>query len=384
MRLVGAKEILSHQDAVAGHRPCPAAAANFGIFTRAAAAFQDGLTQDLKLRRVTPDRGESAFPDRTHLLFHIGAGRDAAIRGDAAIPRTGKAAAGFIAMRRGNGPIRVEFPSHALEMGRAFGPDHDLRFIPRRLRHPAHDPVIGFGRNVRHLLAAPRADQKEYVQHEGADVTRVTDHVLQLVGVVVGDGEMNLEAQIVAATGVYRRLGPDPGTRQAAEIVMKRRIQGIEADAGALQPRFLQSHHPPIVKRQAVGPENGHQAETGRMGDQFREVGPQQRFAAGEDDHGLVTEPGDIVQQFLDFRRRQFVAVIALARPGIQIAVRAVQIATARQVEGDEERRCEGVLHGIVLQDPSAVTCRTGREHFRNERLPCLPRTRKPCRWPRR
>ena len=142
-------------------------------------------------------------------------------------------------MRRRDRPIGIKLPCHALEVGRAFGPDHDLRLLARRSRQPAHNLLVRLSRDICDLLAPPGADQKEYIQDKGAHVFREGYHIVKLMRGIVGHREMDLKAQIIAATGIEGRHGLLPTTRQATEGVMVRRFERIQADPNTLKARRL-------------------------------------------------------------------------------------------------------------------------------------------------
>ena len=55
----------------------------------------------------------------------------------------------------------------------------------------------------------------------------------------------------------------------------------------------------------------------------------------------------DIVEQALDLRRAQLTAIITLPPASIEIAVGAVQIAPARQVQGDQKWRLGCINHSV-------------------------------------
>ena len=77
------------------------------------------------------------------------------------------------------------------------------------------------------VTCSPRPVQtrKNTFSHGRADRAREGDHVVQLVGVVVGDREMELEHETQAATGIEPGHGLVPGAGNAAEAVVIGRIE---------------------------------------------------------------------------------------------------------------------------------------------------------------
>ncbi len=266
---------------------------------------------------------------------------------DPAIARAGEAAAGLVAVGQGHRQRRVHLQRHALEVRRAAGAHQELLLVPRRLGQPAQYPLVDLTRDVAQPLAAPGADQEENVEHRCPDRAGKADHVVELVRVVVGHRKVELEHQPGAPAGIDAGERLRPGTRQSTKVVVMRRVEGIEADADGANAGVLEQGDPTVVEQGAVGPDHDHQPVARGVPGKLMDVGPEQRLATGEDDHRLLTERRDLVEQAPDLDGAQLGRTTGAPRAGIEIAMGAAQITPLSEVERDQKQGLSRARHRL-------------------------------------
>jgi hypothetical protein len=109
--------------------------------------------------------------------------------------------------------------------------------------------------------------------------------------------------------------------------------------------RLLEGGDARVVQQGPVGADHDHEAVAGGVARQGENIRAQQRLAASQHHHGLVAEGGDLVDQRGDLFGVEFIRSAAAACAGVQIAVRALQVATARQIERDQKGRFGRLSH---------------------------------------
>jgi len=154
-------------------------------------------------------------------------------------------------------------------------------------------------------------------------------------GVVLRHGEAHadLQAEVAAEADAVQRFLE--GALHAAELVV-RLANAVEADADVVKVSLRDTADVGFVDQRAVGGETDVEAQAlGPLRD-VEDVRPQQRLAAGENQHRHA-EALEVVHHGIDLLRAQFAGEVLVG--GDRVAVLAGEVAAADQVPDDDRPR---------------------------------------------
>ena len=188
------------------------------------------------------------------------------------------------------------------------------------------DQFILLGLDPLFLDAAAHRHEEEQGPHGDAEGREELGHLVQQVDVPPANRGVDLHGHAQFAGGQEHLAGPLETAFPAAEVVVNLGVGAVEADAQPLDARLADPRKGLLRGQRRGGGREGHfQADAAAVGDQFHQVVPLQRIAAGEHDHRPLGELGDLRQKLLALLRAELLGVGILLRRGP--AVLADQVA---------------------------------------------------------
>ena len=220
---------------------------------------------------------------------------------------------------------------HKLRRTGRFQFDSDLSLL---LQDPLQQGLLPLDRQtaILDIVAASRRHQKENVMRHRAPLDGQIGDIQRLRLVPVHHRGMDLKRQAAFPASFHSGNGGFPGPFGLAEPIVPLSGNTVHADARRRQAGLFQLRHLGRRQQNAVRAQHRPQLFRPGVGDQFRQVRPQQRLAAGKD-KDAKSAVRRLVEQPLAFRRCQFVPQTI---PCIAIAMQAVDIASLGRIPGNQ------------------------------------------------
>ena len=144
---------------------------------------------------------------------------------------------------------------------------------------------------------------------------------------------MDLKLKAVTLTGLDTCHCALPGPWQASKHIVFGGIDRINADAHTHDADIHQLPREPIVDQHAIGAKHHHEPKAHSFAGDMENIGSRERLPAGHDYDRVAVDLSHLLEQRIDFQGGQFIGTTTGAGRGVEITVRAAQVAALRQVQ---------------------------------------------------
>ncbi len=181
--------------------------------------------------------------------------------------------------------------NHA-EVVRRAGRLHFDAAFERAIVEPVQHPLVFFRRN--HLFggdihAATYRHQQEGVQRVRSERLRQFEHLRKLMGIVAGDGGVDLHRHAQILQIAEAGNGGIEGSGNAAETIVGKRIRAVQADGHALHAAIDDHARDVLGHQRAIRGQRHPQTLVRAITRQLKNIRTEERFAAAQHQDGMWT-----------------------------------------------------------------------------------------------